>query len=304
MADTPWKDLVDCDVQDKERLDRFRAKLREWKRCLNDENDPHSIQKQFETLIWEDAIYRTFYEACGLLENTKDTSIGLPTTFTELLRNGFFTRQLMAVRRLIEPLVYNPKKAVYSLRSLLDDIGENQQLFSRENYVCYDGLTYEQVSGENPRIEYCKNWRHSKYNILSGKTEGQRCDPIKEGFFAGIKSHFGTFSALEMYVNNFVAHASHPNNRPSPSQIEDQITLEYLDKCYRELFYIAKGIGLLLDDNCLCNVSVPNFDQLENWDKPIVTFEGKKNLYEYWGNRSEEIDEWSKEATDHYRSVE
>lgn len=237
MEDKPWKDLVDCDVRDKEKLALFRTKLREWKKCLNDENDPHSIDNQMATLMWEDTVYRTFYEACGLLEQTKDPSTGLPETLTELLRNGFFTRQLIAVRRLIEQLVYNPQRAVYSLRSLLDDIRDNQYLFTRENYVCYDGLTYEPVADENPRVEFYRNYRQSKYDVLSGKTEGQRqrSDVLNDDYFADPERRFNAFKDLQTYVNKFVAHASHPNNRPNPSQIEDRITLEYLDKCYREL---------------------------------------------------------------------
>jgi hypothetical protein len=57
MPDTSWKDLVDCDVQDKERLALFRAKLREWKKCLDDDFiDPHSIARQIISLLWDDIV--------------------------------------------------------------------------------------------------------------------------------------------------------------------------------------------------------------------------------------------------------
>jgi hypothetical protein len=77
-------------------------------------------------------------------------------------------------------------------------------------------------------------------------------------------------------INKFVAHASHPRNRPNPT-LRDKMTLEYLDRCYKELVYIAKGIGLLLDDSVKCAVPIPQrYKPLKNWDKPVVTAEDKK----------------------------
>ena len=303
MADTPWKDLVDCDVQDKERLALFRAKLREWRKCLDDDlEDPHSIVRQMIGLLWDDTVWRTFNEACRLSKQTNHPSTGLQGTLIRLLKNGFVTRQLMAIRRLTEQHQYNPKKAVYSIRSLLTDICDNRHLFTRENYVCYDGLSYEPVAGEDDDAQLKRDDRHFKYDILSGKTsiQRQRYDLVNDDFFAKINSCFGTFSNLETYVNNFVAHASHPNNRPDPDRT-DAITIAYLDKCYHELIHIAKGIGILLDDFAKYEVPIPQYAQLKNWDKPIVTSEDKKKLCGYWSDREKEISKWNKDATKHYQ---
>ena len=85
MENAPWKDLVDCDVRDKEHLALFRAKLREWKKCLNDLQDPHSIFHQITTLMWDDTVWRTFNEARGLSERTQDPSTGLQNTLIDLI---------------------------------------------------------------------------------------------------------------------------------------------------------------------------------------------------------------------------
>jgi hypothetical protein len=307
MADTPWKDLVDCDVQDKERLALFRAKLREWKKCLNDENDSHSIFHQITTLMWDDTIWRTFNEARGLSEQTHDPSTGLQGTLIDLFDRAFLlSHQPMAIRRLTEPHQYDPKRAVYSLGSLLGDICNNQHLFTRENYICYDGLTYEQVAGEKWQDDFNRSYRQNKYDTLSGKNHKERLreDKLDIIFLDGLKNRFQTFDNLRTFVNKFIAHASDPCNRSKISKKDSEVSIALLEKCYKGLFYIAKGIELLLDDLALCDVPTPQFDQLNNWDKPIVTSEDKNKLEEYWYNRSLEIDGWSKEATEHYRSTE
>lgn len=303
MPDTSWKDLVDCDVQDKERLALFRAKLREWKKCLDDDFiDPHSIARQIIGLLWDDTVWRTFNEARRLSKQTKDPSTGLSGTLIQLIDSGFITRQLMAIRRLIEPHEYNPQKAVYSLRSLLEDIRDNQHLFTRENYVCYDGVTYKSANGEPVQSSQQRRSRQYTYDLISstGKRNRQRKDKLDNRFIKKLERRFEAFKDLQIFINKFIAHASHPTNRPNPA-LRDKITLEYLDRCYKELVYITKGIELLLDDSVKCAVpkllrSLP----LKNWDKPVVTAGDKEKLCRYWSDREREVDEWSNEATDHY----
>ena len=307
MADTPWKDLVDCDVQNKEQLALFRAKLREWKKCLNDEKDPHSIFHQIGNLMWDDTVWRTFNEARGLSERTHDPSTGLQGTLIDILDRAFLlSHQPMAIRRLTEPHQYDPKRAVYSLGSLLGDIRNNQHLFTRENYICYDGLTYKQVAGEKWQDDFTRNYRQYSYDLISsvGNKNRQREDKLNSGFIEKLEKRLRIFEDFRTYINKFVAHASHPCSRSKISKKDSEVSIALLEKCYKRLFYIAKGIELLLDDLALCGVPTPQFDQLNNWDKPIVTSEDKNKLEEYWYNRSLEIDGWSKEATEHYRSTE
>jgi hypothetical protein len=306
MADPPWKDLTDCDVQDKECLALFRAKMREWQKCLDDDlKDHHSIAYQMLILLNDDAVWRTFFEACCLSEQPNDRSSGLSKIFINLLGGGYLTRQSMAIRRLIEPLEYNPQKAVYSLRSLLEDIRDNQHLFTRENYVCYDGVTYKSSRREPVQSSQQRRSRQYSYDVISsvGSVNRQREDKLDSGFIKKLEKRFRVFEDLRTYINKFIAHASHPSNRPN-SEIRDKMTLAYLDGCYKELICIAKGIEILLDDFALCNVPTPQFNQFKNWDKPIVTTADKANLRKFWSDRSLEVRNWGDEATKRYRPIE
>lgn len=53
--------------------------------------------------------------------------------------DGYVTMQVLAIRRLMD----NRNSDVVSLRKLTKDIRRNFHLFTRENFVCFDGLPYD-----------------------------------------------------------------------------------------------------------------------------------------------------------------
>lgn len=57
----------------------------------------------------------------------------------EALIGGYVATQVLAIRLLVD----NRGEDVISLRKLLKDVRSNYVLFTRENYVCFDGLPYD-----------------------------------------------------------------------------------------------------------------------------------------------------------------
>lgn len=155
------KDTCSCDVKDKELLASFRGKLKHWKTCLSDEKDCHSIYKQLTTLFWEHAIYRTFNEARRLSEETNDPSTGLQGTIIKLLDKNFMDSQATAIRRLTDQ-----RKDVVSLRVLTDEIKDNVDLYTRENYVCYDGISFDEMPDDDDHVKYLRHSRQTRYDYL------------------------------------------------------------------------------------------------------------------------------------------
>jgi len=289
-----WKDICDCDVEDKERLAVFRAKLKTWKDCLESQ-DVHSIFQQISSLLWNDIVYRTYNEAVRLSNETKDPSTGVPATLLQLLDLQFMDMQVMAIRRLTDPHEHDPKRSVSSLPRLICEIKENIDLYTRENYVCYDGTPYERAGNEDWKTEARRDDRQKKYDILSGKDEASRTrlDKVNMNTLKDMEKEFKTFDVLRKYANKYLAHASDPENR-GKELLPDQVTLSKFDDSYKAIFRIGKTIGLLIDQFLLCQVPTGSFDKLKNWDKPIVTKEDHKKLYDYWQNRAIEIKDWSK----------
>ena len=292
------KDICSCDVRDKELLACFREKLTRWKTCLSDEKDCHSIYSQLTTLFWDHTVYRTFNEARRLYEETNDPSTGLQGTIIDLLDRNFMDCQAIAIRRLTDQ-----RKDVVSLRSLINEIKGNASLYIRENYVCYDGISFNETADDDHHVEHQRNSRQTRYDYLSGKYKDSRsrddklsCD-VLAGMEEEVRKDFLITEEVRLYVNKWVAHAATQNNRGQDVRVLDNISLQKLDECYQALIRIGKKAELFIDKFLLCSVPTPQFDQLKNWDKPVVTTKDLKALREYWFERNREIERWAKKAT-------
>jgi len=298
MRDSKMKDICSCDVKDKELLACFREKLKHWKTCLSDNKDCHSIYRQLTSLFRDHAVYRTFNEARRLSEETNDPSTGLQGTIIDLLDRNFMDSQAIAIRRLTDQ-----RTDVVSLRSLIDEIKGNTGLYIRENYVCYDGVSFDEAPNDDDNVKYLRHSRQTRYDYLSGKENGSRSrdDKLSSTVLAaleeGIEEDFKITREVRIYVNKWVAHAATEDNRGQHVKVLDNMSLKKLDECYQAIIRIGKKVELFVDEFLLCSVPTPQFDQLKNWDKPVVTTKDLKALREYWFERDREIKNWAKEAT-------
>lgn len=302
MQKSKMKDICSCDVEDKELLACFREKLKRWKACLSDNEDCHSIFRQLTTLFWDHAVYRTFNEARRLSEETNDPSTGLQGTIIDLLDRNFMASQAIAIRRLTDQ-----RKDVVSLRSLIDEIKASISLYTRENYVCYDGISFDETPDDDYRVEYLRNSRQTRYDYLSGKDKDSRSrdDKLSSALFVTmeeeINKDFATTREIRIYVNKWVAHAAAQGNRGQHVRVLDNISLQKLDECYQALIRIGKKVELFVDKLLLCSVPTAPFDKFKNWDKPVVTTKDLKALREYWLERDREVEHWAKKATTIHR---
>ncbi|UCD57632.1 MAG: hypothetical protein JSV16_00550 [Candidatus Hydrogenedentota bacterium] len=302
MCGSNWKDICGCDVEDKELFAAFRQKLRKWKACLSDRDDDNSIFTQLASLFWDHAVFTTFNEARRLSEERKDPSTGLPGTVIDLLDRNFMDSQAVAIRRLSDPGSTDPNREVCSLRSLFTEIAENLHLYTRENYVCYDGLFYDGPQNDDD-LEAIHCYRQAKYDLLSGKNkdERRRDDRVSSTLFADMKkeivNNFAIMDDVRQYVNKWVAHAAPAWQANRAARVLDRVTLKKFDDCYHASIRIGKKVAFLVDEDLVCMVPVPGgFDQFKNWDKPVVVKEAIEALDKYWDDRATEIDDWVREA--------
>ena len=80
---------------------------------------------------WTEVAFGTL---TALAVNGGENALNNPL-LAEALVTGHVATQVLAIRRLME----DSPKARLSLRSLIKDLNRNAALFTRENYVCYDG---------------------------------------------------------------------------------------------------------------------------------------------------------------------
>jgi hypothetical protein len=288
------KILCDCDVADKESLALFRASIIKWQEILAGE-DQHSIYNQIQDIIWNDNVYRTFNEARRISAETNDSSTGLAGTLIELIDQMFITHQSMAIRRLIDDYEWRPERSVCSLPRLLNEVEHNRSLFTRENYICYDGLPFDgkRLSWRD-RLLY--DHRQKTFDILSRRNESHRTreDRLSSEIFPEINKQLKKAEKIRVFANKFIAHAADPGNRHKIDPILKDITLQHFEDTYETLVAIGKYFERLFGKLLLTEFPTAKSDQLENWDKPMIISTDKNKLYDYWDERRQMFDSWSR----------
>ncbi len=296
MNDQKIMDICECDVEDKESLALFRLKRDEWKRCLSDDN--YSVSQQISHLLWNDAVFRAFNEARRLSLEEKNDDVGLNGPVINLMDEGFVASQVMAIRRLSDPNFYDPKKAVISLRRIIDDIGDSLHIFTRENYVCFDGTAYDGLSHQKDGIDFMYlNWdrKHKNFDRLSGVSSSHRSrnDKLDNKIISSLRSELNACKDLRTYANKFIAHTS---DNPGKAKLTDRqkgITLNKLDEAYKSIVKSGSFLGVVvLYKDSLGGVPVPQYDQFKNLDKPVIKTKDLSNLRTFWRDRNEKVRSW------------
>ena len=288
--------ICDCDVQNKEALAIFREKRANWNNWLFE--DSLSISNQITHMLWKDAIYRTFNEARRLTINRESESLGFNGPLLHLLDEGFLVSQVMAIRRLTDRNFYDPKKGVLSVPRLIDDILSNIDIFTRENYVSYDGSKYEGLSLETDGINKWILWKkkHENFDTLSNVSpqNRSRTDRVNKSVFIKLNKELKICENLRTYANKFIAHASDPIGRLKLTENQKKVTLNKLDQCYKTIIRVSSFIGVIvLYEHELGRVPTPQYNHLENIEKPMVSQDDLENLHNYWHKRVNEVNLWN-----------
>lgn len=287
--------ICDCDVQNKEALAIFRAKRANWNNWLFE--DSLSISNQIRYMLWKDAIFRTFNEARRMTINRESESLGFNGSLLHLLDEGFLVSQVMAIRRLTDRNFYDPKKGVLSVPRLIDDISSNIDIFTRENYVSYDGSKYEGLSIETDGIDKWIPWKkkHENFDTLSNVSpqNRSRTDRVNKSVFIKLNKELKICENLRTYANKFIAHASDPIGRLKLTENQKKVTLNKLDQCYKTIIRVSSFIGVIvLYEHELGRVPTPQYNHLENIEKPMISQDDLENLHNYWHKRVNEVIHW------------
>ncbi len=130
----------ECDVRESERprLKRFRERFSVWRDWLS--KDEHSIWGQIHGMLWNDMVFRTVNECRRLAHKNPSPHVAFNGAVVSFIDEGYAAKQLLAIRRLTET---NGRGDAITLPRLLDDMKANAELFTREMYVCHDGLPFD-----------------------------------------------------------------------------------------------------------------------------------------------------------------
>lgn len=304
----------DCDVSDRGALAEFRRKRIEWIAWLADGDN--SIWRQINTMIWSDRLYWMINESRRISREQGGDFATRSGWLGEVFDKGYFATQLLALRKLTDPPSNNPKRQVVSLRRLLDDLRAHRHLFTRENYVCLDGLRFDPEEARRsywataPEIgaHYGKSGgplddgmserMHRSFDALTDATtqSRDRFECLREDVFDDLDGRLkaAPLDEARAIANKRVAHA--PDAASIPIQGLPALTFKELWQCQQALCEVASFTTVFIVQGSMhAVVPEPPLDMFNHWDKPFMPSVAKEELMELWEETSKERNVWGNE---------
>jgi len=293
-----------CDITTDNRsvLQSFRDKRRLWLSWI-DSDEHHAIWQVLSSMVWTDVSFKTLTHFAINNDNTclSNSLLG------QALIDGHVATQVLAIRRLVD----DGNSDIISLRRLVKDLKRSFALFTRENYVCFDGLPYDYEAvrqkemiehvgkgafwGERsgPRAHSTSQSAHEQFDKLAGIDPAKRSrqDHMPLSLLTTIESWLDESGADEIaeWSHAYLAHAGGPIAR---NRIADQmVTANKITRAIKALARVTEAISaLLLHASSRGNSLMPvaQFNPFEKLDKPIMQAGGEADGYKLWHQLSDE----------------
>jgi hypothetical protein len=280
-----------CNVEDKESLSEYRGCLLRWNKWLF--GAPNSLSNQIVKMMQYDTTFRMINLARELSVNSSHEKVGFNRLLLQFFDSGYAYSQLIMIRK----LACDPRQDVISLKRLIKDIKENHRLLTRENYVCYNGLSFESTDGENYLLSDLRQETFDLFcNDPTSNIINNRKQIIPLSLIENLNNKLSSCNNLAPIVHKFIAHADESNTYMNNRNY--RVTLDRIAKCHKEICQVFNFIsGHLL--GIASSALMPLFlgSPSENLDKAFVLTENLNKLNEFWDNRKKNIESWSKEIT-------
>ena len=308
----PYKySLSECDVINKTLLESFRCKRQTWVDWSEDDI-VHGLWRQLTSMVWAEVSFKALVKAA--IDNRASPVNN--TLLAEALIDGYVARQVLSIRRLVDPT-----KGNISIRRILQQLRSYHSFFTRENYVCFDGLPYDYNQIHSRQLEALavseSIWRetegpeawtsseraHEQFDRLSnsdGKNRN-RDDHLPITLIDTLDSWLKNSGALEIASWSHV-YLAHAGNRDARTKIADfELHGDSISLTIKSLARILEAISAyLLYSGGRSGSLMPQaqFDVFEHLEKPILGRDEIKLAQIYWQNLADERDGYLREVID------
>lgn len=303
-----------CDVTAEKRnaLQSYRDKRRSWLSWI-DTDEQHAIWRVLSSMVWTDVSFKTLTHFA-----VNDENNGLNNTLlAQALIDGHVATQVLAIRRLMD----NRNDDIISLRKLTKDIRRHFSLFTRENYVCFDGLPYDYEAvqhremmkhigkgpfwGETtgPNAHGTSRMAHEQFDRLAGIDPAKRSrdDRLPVSLLETIEKWLDDSGADELakWSHAYLAHAGGPESRKRIADL--LVTANKITDATKALARVTEATSAwLLFAGGRTNALMPvaQFNPFEKLDKPIMQAGGEADAYRLWHQLSDERNSYLKDVDD------
>ncbi len=287
-----------CDVNDKAALITYRNKRRGWLTWL-ETDEHHTIWQVLSSMVSHDVSFRTFAE---LANNNPDSGIHNPL-LTEALVNGYFSIQVLSIRRLMDTT-----RGMISLPRLLNDLQQNIRLFTRENVVGFDGLPYDYQAAQHrvmlrqlaqggglfwgertgPDAAGPAHLAHKQFDRLTGvRPENRRREDCLPKSIIGTLRRWleeDEIKEIVKWSHTFLAHAAGPNSPDRDAIAKSAPTVDKITNTIKCFVHVAEAVTnfVLLHSGRGMLVPVPQFDQFEKLENSLMVRDGGAVIRNQW----------------------
>jgi hypothetical protein len=262
------------------------------------EHSDTSVQTVVSSLVWNDTIYRTFNEGLRLAK-TRAVKNQLPNSLVDYIHKAHLRNVVMTLRKL-----YDDKQegaySVNSIRTVTQKLLDNAHLFTRQNFVTYDGTPYAAKEGLNWRTRALVDGRHGEFDLLCGCKDiklRKRSDKVRDIIFKQLHTRTVFRPELDLFASKFLAHSAAAKNRPDEGKAFSDVRLARVQAQCRSMIWSLQTINRLIGQPVLTDVPSASFDVLKNWENGLFNRPIKKQLQRYWYQRAA----WWRKWTDTYR---
>ncbi len=294
--------IADCDVSDKEDLERYRAKRTAWVNWLDDD-EHHAIWQVLTQMVWNEVSFNTL---AGIAEADDDSALN-NSLIIEAVLNGHVAMQVLAIRRLTDTT-----RNVLSLSKLLQDIRKHRKLLTRENYVAFDGLPYHYEKVEEDHFRTRRSgvtWldttgpgafapaqrAHEQFDRLSGVSPDRRSrdDRIPARLIDTIERWITDCGAKEIadWSHSYLAHAGSLASRQAIAGYG--VSGAKINNAIKGLARAAEAVSAyLLYSSGRVNalMATPPFNQFERLGNAVLSSASGGNPSLVWDTLSREYD--------------
>ena len=292
---------------------RFNKRISTWKTAYADET--HGVFSTLQTLYWN---YATFRTAINLVRQGQ----AQPEKFSpnrllfDMVRESFWERTLLGVRRLLDTADLSGDKGVYSLRAVIKDVEACQGSINRHAFVEeIAGTVYDYEAVEAAEYTELKRlppgtarWgstaamlsrqRHEQFDFLSGKDHGGRSpkDRIRPEVFEKLRARLASLDDIVKHVSTHIAHSGNSQSRAGKSL--GDFDIRDARSALKQLTEVAQLTGMWFAYDGGAGLATPMYNQFEGLDRPLTDENGLIKLQEDWNEIDRDISEWLQTPSD------
>ena len=279
-----------------------------WRQAFQDHEV--GINNSIAEMLWDYAAFNSILSAIRISNQDREKRLPINGMLFEMISNGYWSKLLMGIRRLLDRASLNGARGVYSLRSVVGDVQSCRGCLTREVYVewiCGARYNIDDLREEHERKLRSANgapiwrdrdiikheWSHKYFDELSGVSESERTssDSIDAAIFSRLEQRLSRLDVIAEHVNSHIAHAGNLASRDGKTL--ENFDLRHARDAIRELKQVADFIGLYFA--CERGGDLPVFqgDQFEGLDRALISASDIEKLRDEWVQIDRDIASWS-----------